>query len=126
MFNVKTLKKEDVIDITKQVERFVEGHNGKAVMVYVPHATCALVINENADPNIGKDLLDYLRVQIREGIWRHDSIDGNGASHLKASILGPSILIPLKEGVMQLGTWQNIFLCEFDGPRNRKIMVQVL
>lgn len=125
-FKVKTSEKEQVKDITKYVEREVKGKKGKAVLCYVPHSTCALIVNENADPNIGEDILDCLRMNVREGVWRHDSIDKNGASHIKSSILGASVLIPLKDGVMRLGTWQNIFLCEFDGPKERRVIVEVI
>lgn len=125
-FKIKTSEKEEVKDITKYVEKDIKGKKGRAVLVYVPHATCSLVINENADPNIGKDLIDCLRMQVREGVWRHDSIDGNGAAHIKSAILGASVFVPLKDGVMRLGTWQNIFLCEFDGPKERRVIVEVI
>lgn len=125
-FKVKTSEKEQIKDITKYVEKDIKGKKGKAVLVYVPHATCALTINENADPNIGEDLLDCLRMSVREGVWRHDSVDSNGAAHIKSAILGPSVFIPLKDNIMRLGTWQNIFLCEFDGPKERKVIVEVI
>ena len=81
---------------------------------------------ENYDPNILPDLLDCLTELIPEGKWRHDKIDGNGAAHLKASIIGPSKTIPIKDGKLTLGQWQNIMLCDFDGPRTRKIFVKVV
>ena len=126
-FKVRTGKKYEVIDLTAQVAAAVrdsqvsEGICG----VYVPHATAALVINENDDQQIGLDLLDALDKLIPAGGWRHDQIDSNGAAHLKAAILGPSEMIPVQNGRLALGTWQAIMLVELDGPRDRKVIVTV-
>lgn len=126
IFKFKTNEKEQLLDITKTVQNYVKKNKGKAVLVYVPHATAAIAINENADPNVGLDILDALGTVIQEGIWRHDKIDGNAASHIKAAIIGPSEVIPVKEGVLGLGQWQNIFLCDFDGPRERRVIIEML
>ena len=91
------------------------------------HATAAIIINENADPDICLDTIDALNNLIKEGVWRHDKLDGNAASHIKSTILGPSETIPIKNGELQLGTWQAISLVELDGPRsNRKIIVSIV
>ena len=126
-FFVKTKRKFQVIDITAKVREIVE----RAVTseglccVFVPHATAAVTINENADPNVGEDLLEALAKLIPEGIWRHDRIDDNAAAHIKAAIVGPSETVPVKNGRLLLGTWQSLMLVEFDGPRERKVVVQI-
>ena len=90
------------------------------------HATAAIIINENADPNICLDLIDSLNDLIPKGKWRHDKLDGNADAHIKSSILGPSETIPIKDNRLQLGTWQAVMFCENDGPRsNRKVIVTV-
>lgn len=127
-FFVKTTRKSQVLDITSRVQDIVE-QNGSVdglCCVFVPHATAAVIINENADPNIGEDLQDALAKLISEGIWRHDRIDGNAAAHIKAAILGPSETVPVKGGRLVLGTWQSIMLVELDGPRERQVIVQIV
>lgn len=126
-FFVKTKRKFQVIDITANIQEIVE----RAVVaeglccVFVPHATAAVTINENADPNIGEDLQEALAKLIPEGVWRHDQIDDNAAAHIKAAIIGPSEMVPVKNGKLVLGTWQSLMLLEFDGPRERKVIVQI-
>jgi secondary thiamine-phosphate synthase enzyme len=126
-FFVKTNRKFQVIDITANIQEIVE----RAVVaeglccVFVPHATAAVAINENADPNIGEDLQEALAKLIPEGVWRHDQIDDNAAAHIKAAIIGPSEMVPVKNGKLVLGTWQSLMLLEFDGPRERKVIVQI-
>jgi secondary thiamine-phosphate synthase enzyme len=126
-FFVKTKRKLQVIDVTARVREIVERSSMAEGLccVFVPHATAALTINENADPNVGEDLQDALAKLIPEGIWRHDRIDDNGAAHIKAAIVGPSETIPIKNGRLLLGTWQSLMLVEFDGPRERKVIVQI-
>ena len=126
-FTVSTNKKQELIDITQQVEDAVKksGVNEGLCNVYVAHATAAIAINENADRNITLDIIDALDQMVKEGVWRHDRIDNNAAAHIKAAIIGPSETIPVKDGKLQLGTWQDIFLCCFDGPRKRRINVTV-
>ncbi len=126
-FKVRTGKKYEVIDLTAQVAAAVRDSQVSEGIccVYVPHATAALVINENDDQQIGLDLLDALDKLIPAGGWRHDQIDSNGAAHLKAAILGPSEMIPVQNGRLALGTWQAIMLVELDGPRDRKVIVTV-
>ena len=128
IIRIRTKEKEEVVDITSEVREIVRKSKVKEglCLVYVPHATCAIIINENYDPNVGKDLLDCLDGLIPEGKWLHDRIDNNGAAHLKASILGPSEMIIIKDGELMLGQWQDIMLCDFDGPRERKIFIKII
>lgn len=124
---VRSTKKYEVIDITVQVSEAVRSSNVDegVCCVFIPHATAAVVINENDDMQIGQDLLDALDKTVPEGIWRHDKVDSNGAAHLKSAILGPSEMIPIQNGRIALGTWQSIMFVELDGPRDRKIIVTV-
>lgn len=124
---VRTSKKYEVVDLTQQIAEAVRvAHLDEGLCnVYVPHATAAIIINENDDQQIGLDLLDALDKLIPEGIWRHDQSDSNGAAHLKAAILGPSETIPVRNGRLALGTWQAVMLVELDGPRDRKVIVTV-
>jgi len=124
---VRSTKKCEVIDITSQVSEVVRSSNVDEGIccVYVPHATAAVVVNENDDMQIGQDLLDALDRVVPEGIWRHDKIDSNGAAHLKSAILGPSETIPIQNGRLALGTWQAVMFVELDGPRDRKVIVTV-
>ncbi len=122
---VHTEKKYDVVDVTLQVADIVQKADIQEGLcsVYVPHATAAMIVNENDDPQIGQDLLNALDKLIPEGVWLHDTVDENGASHLKATILGPSETIPIQRGRLGLGTWQAIMLVDFDGPRDRTVIV---
>jgi secondary thiamine-phosphate synthase enzyme len=124
---IRTTKKYEVIDITRHVADAVRATQISEGLccVFVPHATAAVIINENDDMQIGLDLLDALDKVVPEGGWRHDRIDNNGAAHLKAAILGPSKTIPIHTGRMTLGTWQAVMLVEFDGPRDRNVIVSV-
>lgn len=126
MIKLATKKKYEVVDITQEVEKLVKNIDDGTAVVYTPHATGAIIINENYDPNIGLDIMDALNKIIPEGKWRHDSIDSNGAAHIKSAIVGPSETVLVKDGKLQLGTWQSICFCEFDGPRERKIIVKVI
>ncbi|MCD4666519.1 secondary thiamine-phosphate synthase enzyme YjbQ [archaeon] len=122
-FYVETNKRTEMIDITKQVEDFVKDEKDGLVNVYVPHASASVIINENDDPNICLDILNFLEKQIPQGKWKHDIRDGNADSHIKVSILGSSQIIPFKNGKLLLGQWQAIMLVELDGSRKRKIIL---
>ena len=124
---IKTSRKCQVINITPQVTEIVNrvGISDGICHVYVSHTTAAITINENADPNIGEDLVEALNRLIPEGIWQHDKIDTNGAAHIKASIIGPNESIPVRHGKLLLGTWQAVMLVEFDGPRERQLLITV-
>ena len=124
---LRTRKTQEMVDITQQVADEVRrtGVKDGLCLVFVPHATAALVINENADPNVCQDIMDAMGRLVPEGGWRHDRIDNNAAAHIKATILGPSETVPVRGGALRLGTWQRLMLMEFDGPRDRTVIVEV-
>jgi len=126
-FHVRSTRKYQMIDITRQVLEVVRtaGLPEAICSVYVTHATAAIVINENDDPNVCEDVLAALDKLIPEGIWRHDRVDSNAAAHIKSAILGPGETIPVRDGTLVLGTWQAIMLVELDGPRDRRVLVTV-
>jgi len=121
----RTRQRYEVIDLTADVARVVAeaGIEEGLCSVYVPHATAAIVINENDDPNLCTDLLEALDKLVPEGVWRHDRVDRNGAAHIKSAILGPSETVPVRGGRLLLGTWQAIMLVDLDGPRQRRVVV---
>ena len=95
--------------------------------LFTQHTSASLTINENADPNIGKDIISALNKTIIEHDgWLHDKMDNNAAAHIKSAIIGPSETIPIKDSELLLGTWQDVFLCEFDGPKNRNIIITII
>jgi secondary thiamine-phosphate synthase enzyme len=106
----------------------VAGETGAAVLVYVPHTTAGVTINEHADPAVARDFERALELIVGDDWgWEHVELgEENAPSHVRASLLGPSVLVPLDEGKLALGTWQGIFFCEFDGPRQRSVFVSVL
>ena len=124
---ITTKNKYEIVDITTNVAKAILSLNGGdgVCIVYVKHSTCAITINENYDPNIGLDLLNALDKLIPEDGWMHNKIDNNGAAHMKSAIIGPSEVVPIKEGKLQLGRWQKIVMCDFDGPRERKILINI-
>lgn len=125
---VHTRKKNDIVDINDQVLEIARESKIKDGIcnVFTAHATAAIIINENADPNVSIDFLDALNELVKEGRWRHDRIDNNGAAHIKAAIVGPSETIPIKDSRLMLGRWQSIMLADFDGPRERKVIVSII
>lgn len=134
-FIINTKRKQEIIDITEKVKEIIIDYKTKnkenkskegICVVYVPHATAAITINENYDRNLCLDFIDALNKLIPQGIWRHDKIDNNGAAHIKSAIIGPSITIPIKDSELLLGRWQGIMLCEFDGPRQRKVIIEIM
>jgi secondary thiamine-phosphate synthase enzyme len=124
-FKVKTSKREEIIDITNLIKKEVKIKKG-ILHVFIPHTTASVTINENDDPNISKDLLGFLEKLVPKGKWLHDKIDGNGDAHIKALITGSSVFVPIENGKLELGKWQDIFLCEFDGPRERKVILSFI
>jgi len=128
-FKISTHKREALYDITREVEGIVKGSGATTGIanVYVRGATAGIMIQENWDESVQRDVISLFRKLIPEGVWEHDLQDGNGDSHLKAGIVGPSETIPIIDGRMGLSTWQNIFLCEFDGPRSsREVVVTIM
>ena len=129
VFEVETGSGRECIDLTERV-REIAKRSGVAAglcQVMVLHSTAAIVVNELDDPNIGKDLLAALDRAVPEHAgWLHDRIDDNAHAHIKATLLGPSELVPVKGGDLLLGTWQRILLVELDGPRSRRVSVTIL
>ena len=128
---VRTERRSQLVDITREVSEAVAGGgvSGAAVLVYVPHTTAAVTINEHIDPDLLDDLADGMECVVGDSWpWRHDDADGpNGPSHLRSSLVGAQVVVPLRDdGALALGTYQGIFLCEFDGPRDRSVHVTVL
>jgi secondary thiamine-phosphate synthase enzyme len=124
----ETNRKTELIDVTQDVREAIGDAQGAAVLVYVPHTTAAVTINEKIDPILIEDLEHaFEKVVGDDWGWRHDDKDGpNGPSHGRATVAGSQVLIPLRDGAMALGTYQAIFLCEFDGPKARSVYVSVL
>jgi len=124
---VKTHSRIELIDITHQVQKIVHKSNVTSGMciVFVPHTTAALTINENADPSVIQDMLASLNkiIPLHDG-YRHS--EGNSAAHIKASLICCSQAVIIEGGMLQLGTWQSLFFCEFDGPRNRKVWIKII
>jgi secondary thiamine-phosphate synthase enzyme len=123
--SMETSQREELVDITVQVQDVVTHsrvENG-LIVLYVQGATAALMIQENWDESVQKDVIMLLQKLIPRGVWLHDQQDGNGDSHLKAGLVGPSESIPVIGGKLGLSRWQNIFLCEFDGPRSERVVV---
>ncbi len=127
---LKTERKTQLVDITRQVQDAAAGANGAAaVLVYVPHTTAGVTINEGADPLVGEDIESALqRVVHEDWQWKHtEDPDGpNAPSHVRATLTGSQVLIPLRDGRLALGTYQGIYFCEYDGPRDRKVYVTTL
>lgn len=129
ILTLPTDSRETLADITGMVERTAaeSGARTGTVSVYVQGATAGIMIQENWDDSVQRDVVSLLKKLIPRGIWEHDRQDGNGDAHLKAGLVGPSETIPLVDGRLGLSRWQNIFLCEFDGPRReRRIVVTVV
>ena len=129
IIKVKTHSREALYDITAEVKKVVDESKIKSglVNVYVCGATAAIMIQENWDESVQSDVVSFLRKLIPRGVWEHDRQDENGDAHLKAGLISPSETIPVIDGKIGLSRWQNIFMCEFDGPRdNRDIIITVI
>ena len=125
--NVKTEKRNQLIDITSEIQNIVtkSGVIDGAVELFVPHTTAAVTINENADPDVETDVVKFLEKLIPQNSgFRH--AEGNSDSHIKSSLVGPNQRVFISNGNLLLGTWQGIYFCEFDGPRTRKLHIKVL
>ncbi|MFL6375404.1 MAG: secondary thiamine-phosphate synthase enzyme YjbQ [Pyrinomonadaceae bacterium] len=142
ILKVTSSSREEMIDITREVERRLPEGDGICVM-FVQHTTCGLTVNENADPDVQSDMLGFLRRLIPqapttpsaeaaatppqaggEPFFKH--AEGNSDAHIKSTLVGSSVTIPFEKGKLVLGTWQGIYLCEFDGPRERKVVMRTL
>ena len=127
ILTVKTRSRTEFIDITSEVKRIVTASDisDGLCMVYVPHTTAAVTINESADPSVQSDMLSVLNTMVPwDAGYRH--MEGNSAAHIKTTLVGTSELIAVEDGRLVLGTWQGIFFCEFDGPRTRKVHVKLM
>jgi len=126
LIQIPTGSHSEFIDITDRIESFIKKHNSQEGFcnIYIPHTTCGITINENADPDVKRDILMELGkiVPLSDG-YLH--MEGNSAAHLKSSLMGFSLTVPFLNGCLLLGTWQGIYLCEFDGPRRRTIRVSI-
>ena len=126
---ITTERQSQLVDITRLVTEAVAGATGSAVLVYIPHTTAGVTINEHADPMVARDFEMALERLVPEDWgWQHiEEGEENAPTHIRAALMGPSVLVPLREdGTMALGTWQGIFFCELDGPRTRSVHVSVL
>lgn len=125
---LRTQQREELIDITETVRAILKrsGKRNGIIHLYAQGATAAIMIQENWDESVQYDVVNFLRKLIPPGVWLHDAQDGNGDAHLKAGLVGPSETIPLMNGQLGLSRWQNIFFCEFDGPRAERRVVCTL
>ncbi len=124
---IKSTSREEFIDITSEVQRVVSssGVEEGSCFLYVPHTTAAITINEGADPAVKRDMLVYLNKLVpRTGDYTH--MEGNSDAHIKASLLGNSETIIIEKGALDLGTWQSVYFCEFDGPRQRSLKCKIV
>jgi len=126
-FTVKTRSKTEFIEITRDIEEAIrsEGVDDGICMLFVPHTTAAITINESADPSVKSDILMVLNKIVP---WKEEylHLEGNSPAHIKSSIIGASEIVQVEGGRLKLGTWQGVFFCEFDGPRSRKVHVRLL
>ena len=127
--SISTERRTQLVEITRQVQDALDGADrASAALVFVPHTTAGLTINEHADPAVARDLEAAMeRIVGDDWGWEHiEAGEENAPSHVRASLTGPQVLVPVEEGRLALGTWQGIFFCEFDGPRKRKVYVTPL
>jgi secondary thiamine-phosphate synthase enzyme len=127
--SLRTERRTQLLDITPQIEDALNGVDGAAAaLVYVPHTTAGVTINEDIDPALANDIEAAMEKIVEDGWgWKHDDDDGpNAPSHMRASLMSPEVLVPLQKGKLALGRYQGIFFCEFDGPRERKVYVTTL
>jgi secondary thiamine-phosphate synthase enzyme len=125
---LRSERRTQLIEITREVERALDGAEGTAALIFVPHTTAGVTINENADPAVARDFERALeRVVGDDWGWQHiEAGEENAPSHIRSALMSPQVVVPLEGGRLALGTWQGIFFCEFDGPRTRRVLVSVL
>lgn len=126
IINIQSTKKHEMIDITSIIEEIVgnEGHAVASCLIYCPHTTAGITINEGTDPNVRSDILLGLEKAFPDR-EEFTHAEGNSSAHLKSSVIGGSVWVPITGGRLQLGTWQKVYFCEFDGPRRRKAIVHI-
>ncbi|MEG9193967.1 MAG: secondary thiamine-phosphate synthase enzyme YjbQ [Candidatus Methanoglobus sp.] len=121
---LKTRKREEILDITSEVEKLIGGSG--IALIYTPHTTASVILNE-AESGLLQDILSALeRIVPYNAQYRHNDIDNNATAHIKASLLGNAVVVPFENGKLQLGTWQRVLFVEFDGPRTRRVVVKEL
>jgi secondary thiamine-phosphate synthase enzyme len=127
VIEIKSRAKEEFIDLTSKVQEIVSSSKIKSgvCLIYVPHTTAAVTINENADPDVKADILMALNKLVPNSL-PYEHSEGNSPAHVKSSLIGSSVQVIIEDGRLALGTWQGIFFCEFDGPRSRRVFVKVL
>jgi secondary thiamine-phosphate synthase enzyme len=127
--SLRTERKTQLVDITNQVQEALDGADGaSAALIFVPHTTAGVTVNEHADPAVARDFERALERIVGDGWgWEHvEAGEENAPSHVRASLMSPQVLVPIRDGRLALGTWQGIFFCEFDGPRRRTVYVTPL
>jgi secondary thiamine-phosphate synthase enzyme len=126
--SVRTERRTQLIDITNDVRAAIDGSEAAAILVYVPHTTAGVTINEHADPAVARDFEAALERMVGDDWgWKHiEAGEENAPSHIRAALMSPQVLVPVRDGKLALGTWQGIFFCEFDGPRERKVLLTPL
>ena len=126
---LRTERRIQLVDVTRDVVDAIAGASGSAILVHVPHTTAGVTINEHADPAVARDFESALERIVDDGwSWQHhEPGEDNAPAHVRASLMGPNVVVPLRaDGSLALGTWQGIFFCELDGPRERSVYVSVL
>jgi secondary thiamine-phosphate synthase enzyme len=125
---LRSERRTQLLEITREVQEALEGTDASAVLVFVPHTTAGVTINEHADPAVARDFERALERLVGDDWgWEHvEAGEENAPSHIRASLMGSQVVVPVRDGRLALGTWQGIFFCEFDGPRQRKVLVTAL
>ena len=126
--SLRSERRTQLIEITRDVELALEGSGGSAVLVFVPHTTAGVTINEHADPAVARDFERALERMVGDDWgWEHvEAGEENAPSHIRSALMSPQVVVPAVNGRLALGAWQGIFFCEFDGPRTRKVLVTAL
>jgi secondary thiamine-phosphate synthase enzyme len=124
--NVKSREREEMIDITADVEKLVPEKGDGVYILFTQHTTCGLTVNENADPDVKSDILGFLKRLIPQYEPHFKHFEHNSDAHIKSSLVGSSVTVPFENGKLALGRWQGLYLCEFDGPRDRKVSVTIV
>ncbi|MEO8573612.1 MAG: secondary thiamine-phosphate synthase enzyme YjbQ [Pyrinomonadaceae bacterium] len=126
LIKISSKSREEMIDITAEVENYIPKNGDGVCVLFTQHTTCGLTINENADPDVKSDMLGFLQRLIPQYDPNFKHFEHNSDAHIKSSLVGSSVTIPFEKGKLILGRWQGIYLCEFDGPRQRKVVVKIL
>ena len=123
---VKSNSREEMIEITADVEALIDAAASGACVLFTQHTTCGLTINENADPDVKSDMLGFLKRLIPQYEPNFKHFEHNSDAHIKSSLMGSSVTVPFENGKLLLGRWQGLYLCEFDGPRERTVLVKMI